>query len=163
MLFCIYLIILINRNLQSAMNNRFTIRILITFVLLSIITSAQGYRITIEQAEEAERILLNFRSGLLEGKVDKFTEDLDSKTYLSLANGVAGYFSSSQASNVLQDFIKTNIPLEFEFFSMKTRTFYPFGSANIKYTVKGARKSSQVFISLKPAGNAWKISQITIN
>ncbi len=145
------------------MKNGLIIKIVFVFVLTAVSLSAQGYRITIEQAEEAERILLNIKNGLLEGQVSKFTEDLDSKTYLSLSNGVTGYFSTNQASNVLQDFIQENIPYEFEFFSMKTQTFYPFGSASLKYTAKGIRKSSKVFISLKPSGNAWKISQITIN
>lgn len=162
MLFSYYLIIL-NSNLQVNMKSRLIKKISFIFVLLALSLSAQGYRITIEQAEEAERILLNIKNGLLEGQVSKFTEDLDSKTYLNLSNGIAGYFSSNQASNVLLDFIKENIPYEFEFYSMKTRTFYPFGSASLKYTNNGIRKSSKVFISPKPSGSAWKISQITIN
>ncbi|MGE5401037.1 MAG: DUF4783 domain-containing protein [Ignavibacteriales bacterium] len=108
-------------------------------------------------------IFSKIEEGIALRKVETFAESLGSQTYLSLSNGITGYFSSAHVFYILQDFFRIYKPINFRFLTMNDRTENPYASGSYKFESKGIRGTAQVYISLKLIGNSWKISQITIN
>jgi hypothetical protein len=95
--------------------------------------------------------------------INKFSQNISSQTYLSLPNGITGYYSATQVFYILQDFSRIYKPVSFRFLTINDRTDNPYASGYYRYESKGVRGTAQVYISLKLFGNSWKISQITIN
>lgn len=116
-----------------------------------------------QQSEMPKTIFGKIEEGIAIGDVDKFSSMLSSRTYLSLSNGVTGYYSSNQAFYILQDFFRINKPVSFRFLSMNEKADNPFATGFFKYESKGVRGNAQVYITLIQIGNNWKISLITIN
>ncbi|MCF8242642.1 MAG: DUF4783 domain-containing protein [Melioribacteraceae bacterium] len=101
--------------------------------------------------------------GFNRGDVSEFSKYLDSRTYLSLSNGISGFYSSNQSFYILKDFLKDFSAFNFRFTNKAELPPSPFGSGLLRFNFRGVRKSSLVFISLKRDDEGWKISQITIN
>lgn len=111
----------------------------------------------------AQIVLNNIESAISQGNVSVLSSYLGSQTYLSLSNGIRGYYSSNQAYYVLEDFFKIYKVTSFRFDNLNTSEDIPYATGIYNYDYKGKRNSSQVYISLKRIGNSWKITQITIN
>lgn len=101
--------------------------------------------------------------GLSSGNISSVYNLFSSQIYLSLSNGVSGYYSSNQAYYVIQEFLKTHqvISLNINDIQEDEENVYATGSYNS--LVKGKRESSQIYVSLKRSNKRWKITQITIN
>ena len=140
--------------------NRFKEVILLVFLLASVI---RAQSIDKERAEDAMRLFVKIEDGLAEGSVDKFSNYFDLKTYISLSNGSSGYYSANQAYYVMKDFLSVYQPISFKLTSIVTDTINPFASGTFRFSNKGIRGHTTVFISLKPVEKEWRISQITIN
>ncbi len=110
-----------------------------------------------------EKIFQNFERGLNSGEIEIFFNSLTSSTYLSLQNGVSGYFSVNQLFYILKDFLTVYKPLSFKLNSIISKTNNPFATGTLRYVSTGTRGSYQVFISLSQKDEEWTISQITIN
>ena len=102
-------------------------------------------------------------SGISSGKASSISSFLSGQTYLSLSNGVNGYFSSNQAYYVLQDFFKIYRVISFKLQSIKTDENVPYATGVYYFDFRGRRGTSRVYVSLNKSGNSWKISQLTIN
>ncbi len=116
-----------------------------------------------QDSTEIKRIFLKIEEGLMNGDIKLFSEYFSNNTYLSLNNGISGYFSSNQSYYILYDYLVLYKPVNFKFSSANTRNKTPFASGVLKYNYKGSRGSAQVFISVKYAENKWYISQLTMN
>jgi len=134
----------------------------VSFVALILINAAQ-LNAQEFKSKEAQKVFLNFEDGLSSGAVDKFSNFFCEKNYLSLSNGVTGYYSSNQSYYVLKDFLSVYRPLSFKLVNIVTDTSTPFASGVLKYSSRGVRGTANVFISLQHVDNKWHISQITIN
>ncbi len=108
-------------------------------------------------------IFIEVEKGLLNSNVSLFFPFVGGQVYLSLSNGVNGYFSANQVFHVLQDYLRVFRPSSFRFYTIKDDTGNPYATGIYLYESKGVRGSSQVFISLNLFGDNWKITQITIN
>ncbi|MGE5497631.1 MAG: DUF4783 domain-containing protein [Syntrophothermus sp.] len=108
-------------------------------------------------------IFLSIEEGIAMQEIDKFSKYFDSQTYLSLSNGISGYYSANQVFYILQDFFRIYQPVNFRFLSVSDKSETPYASGYYRYESKGLRGTSQIYIALKKTGSNWKISQITIN
>ncbi len=115
------------------------------------------------QTDQPDKVFEKFEAGLSIGDVSKFSSFFGDKTYISLANGTAGYYSSNQAYYVLQDFLLFYKPSNFRITHSVTNSDNPFSSGEMKYFSNGMRGTAQVYVSLKMESGFWHISQITIN
>ena len=102
-------------------------------------------------------------SGISSGKASSISSFLSRQTYLSLSNGVNGYYSSNQAYYILQDFFKIYRVISFKLQSIKTDENVPYATGVYYFDLRGKRGTSRVYVSLSKSGNNWKISQLTIN
>ncbi len=107
------------------------------------------------------KIFNDIEKGISTGNVALIAEYFSSQNYLSLNNGVNGYYSSNQSFYVLQDFFNINHPVSFKFSSTRGGG-NAYATGTLIYEFKGKKGTALVFISLESSGNTWKISQITI-
>jgi len=113
--------------------------------------------------KDALKVFARFEEGIAEGSVDKFSIFFGTRNYLSLSNGVSGYYSANQSYYVIKDFLSINEPTSFKLTNIVSETSTPFASGILKYNSNGIRKNANVFISLQRMNKNWYISQITIN
>ena len=97
------------------------------------------------------------------GKASSISRFLSGQTYLSLSNGVNGYYSSNQAFYILEDYFKIHRVISFKLQSIKTEEDVPYAIGIFYFDHRGKRGTARVYISLNKSGNNWKISQLTIN
>jgi hypothetical protein len=116
-----------------------------------------------EQNSIANSILNRIGNGLSSGNVTEISSYLNTQTYLSLANGISGYYSSNQAFYVLEDFFNIYKVTSFHFQNVQTNGNLPYATGVYRYYFRGKKDSANVYISLKEVGDTWKITQITIN
>ena len=116
-----------------------------------------------EQSNLLTSVFNRIETGISAGSVSELSAYLNSKTYLSLANGISGYYTSNQAFYVLEDFFNVYKVTSFHFLNMQINENLPYATGVYKYYFRGKRDSANVYISLKQSGDTWKITQITIN
>lgn len=110
-----------------------------------------------------KNIFDEIETGMSSGRASTITSFLSGQTYLSLSNGVNGYYSSNQAYYVLDDFFKIYKVISFKLQSINTDENVPFATGYYYFDHRGKRGTARVYISLSKFGKNWKISQLTIN
>lgn len=116
-----------------------------------------------EQNSDAKLVFGKIENGIAEGSVKQIIGYFSSQTYLSLSNGINGYYSSNQAYYVLEDYFGEYQASGFKFNEIKTDNENMYGTGTYSFAVRGKRSEAQVYISLKLTGKKWKITQLTIN
>ncbi len=112
---------------------------------------------------ESYRIFSDISSGISNQDVESIARYFSSQTYLSLSNGISGYYSSNQAYYVLEDFFKIYRVTAFRFENIQSDSNNPYATGEYQFEYRGKRDLAQVYIALKKSGKNWKITQITIN
>ncbi len=138
-------------------------KILVKVIAAVLFFSAAQFNAQDHKAAEVHKVFVSFEDGLSSGAVDKFSNYFCEKNYLSLNNGITGYYSSNQSYYVLKDFLSVYQPISFKLINIVTDTSTPFASGILRYSSRGIRGTANVFVSLQHIDNEWRISQITIN
>ena len=97
------------------------------------------------------------------GNVESLSGFFSSQIYLSLSNGISGYYSSNQAYYVLADFFKNYHVTAFKFNSINDDETSTYATGLYNFIFNEKRESAQVYVSIKLTGKEWKITQLTIN
>ena len=108
-------------------------------------------------------IFNDIESGIISNDVKKFSQHFSSQPYISLVNGVNGYYSSNQAYYIIEDFFNTFKIVSFKMEETKTEVSVSYGKGNYYYEKKGKRQIAHLYITLSKSGNKWYITQISIN
>jgi hypothetical protein len=116
-----------------------------------------------KQGSESAKVFSDISRGITNQDVEAIAAYFSSQTYLSLSSGISGYYSSNQAYYVLEDFFKIYRVAAFRFNNIQTDSNNPYATGEYQFEFRGKRDTAQVFVSLKKAGNKWKITQITID
>jgi len=95
------------------------------------------------------------------GNISLISEYFPSQIYLSLSNGVNGFYSSNQAFYILQDFFLLYQPITFKY-TQRSESESGFATGIFTFENKNKKGTAQVFISVEYSGAKWKISLITI-
>ena len=144
------------QNISANFIAGFSFAVLLLLVPMNIISQDH-------KAQEAQKVFSSFEDGLSSGAVDKFSNYFCEKNYLSLSNGITGYYSSNQSYYVLKDYLSIYKPISFKLINIVTDTSTPFASGVLRYSSNGIRGTASVFVSLQHIDSKWHISQITIN
>lgn len=118
---------------------------------------------TTNKQSESYRVLSDIGTGISGQDVESIARYFSSQTYLSLSNGISGYYSSNQAYYVLEDFFKIYRVTAFRFDNIQSDSNNPYATGEYQFEYRGKRDLAQVYIALKKTGKNWKITQITIN
>ena len=148
---------------KMKLNNKNRAILLISSLLLILNFNSLVIKAQELYGKDALRVFLRIEEGISGAAVNKFSKYFGNKNYLSLSNGVSGYYSTNQSYYVIKDFLSIYQPTSFKLTNIVTETATPFASGILKYNSKGVRGNSIVFISLHFIDGEWKISQITIN
>ncbi len=95
------------------------------------------------------------------GNISLISSYFPSQIYLSLSNGVNGFYSGNQAYYILQDFFQLYQPINFKF-TQRSDTDNGFATGIFTFENRNKKGTAQVFISIEYSGAKWKISLITI-
>ncbi len=112
--------------------------------------------------EDHQRVFENVRNGLNSGNISSFSELFGPQVHVNLRGGESGYFSSSQAYYVLENYLRANRFSGLQYGTMEQSGDTPFATGRADLDQKGMKEAAQVYISLTQAGGRWVISQIKI-
>lgn len=102
------------------------------------------------------------RAGLKSGRMNSLSELLAPKVHVSLRGGESGYFSSSQAYYVLENYLRENKFSEVDFTTMVESGNMPYATGRANFDHNGVHDAAQVYVSLSQVGERWVINQIKI-
>lgn len=110
-----------------------------------------------------KNIFLDVEKAISNSDVSALSRYFGPQTYFSLSNGINGYYSTNQAFYVFEDFFKIKKVVYFKFNNTQLSGGNPYATGTYTFESKGRREMAHVYVSLKPVGSSWKITQITIN
>jgi len=108
-------------------------------------------------------IFNDIESGIASNDVKKFSQYFSSQPYISLVNGVNGYYSSNQAYYIMEDFFNSFKVVSFKMEETKSEGSVSYGKGDYYFEKKGRREVAHLYITLSKSGNKWYITQISIN
>jgi len=112
----------------------------------------------------AQVIIFNdIESGINSSDVKKISKYFAPQPYISLINGVNGYYSSNQAYYILEDFFDTYKVLSFEMDESKIDESVSYAKGEYYFEKKGKREIAHLYVTLSKSGSRWQITQISIN
>jgi len=113
---------------------------------------------------KVQTIVFNdIEKGIVSNDVKKFSQYFSPQPYISLVNGVNGYYSSNQAYYIMEDFFNSFKIVSFKMEETKTEGTVSYGKGDYYYEKKGRREVAHLYITLSKSGNKWYITQISIN
>ncbi len=108
-------------------------------------------------------VLNEIEEGIKKSNIEKLTEYFSPQPYISLLNGVNGYYSTNQVYYILEEFFENFKVVSFNFENKKFEDNVVYCTGIYYYEKKGKRESAYLYVTLNKIGNEWKISQISIN
>ena len=108
-------------------------------------------------------ILNEIEEGIINNDIEAFSRYFSSQPYISLINGVNGYYSSNQTYYILEDFFNSFKVISFRFQEKKTDESVAYGKGEYYFEKKGKREVANLYITLNKTGSRWFITQISIN
>lgn len=147
------------------MNKSFYIILSLLCLILFNTAFSQNFNSSTKTSKQSEshKVFSEISDGIANQDVESVARYFSSQTYLSLSNGISGYYSSNQAYYVLEDFFKIYRVTAFRFDNIQTDSNNPYATGQYQFDYRGKRDIAQVYIALKKTGKNWKITQITIN
>lgn len=143
---------------------KFFIHIKLLLLLMSFAVP-NGIAAMPEQDEQIQKkdlqIFSDIERTFSSGNISLISSYFPSQIYLSLSNGVNGFYSGNQAYYILQDFFQLYQPINFKF-TQRSDTDNGFATGIFTFENRNKKGTAQVFISIEYSGAKWKISLITI-
>lgn len=114
-----------------------------------------------QSAQNPAEIFALVASGLRHSDHASISRNFGRQVYVSLKGGENGYFSSNQASYVVQSFFASRRPASFTFTTIDEGD-EPFATGSGLFLMKGTRETLQVYVALARQGKRWVISQFNV-
>lgn len=114
------------------------------------------------EGKDYRRIFSDIEHGIASGSIEAFSRFMGAQVRLNLRGGESGYYSSSQAYYILENYFKTRKLVNFEFATVGESDSNPYATGSAGFNYKGNREYVQVYVSLSYAANQWVITQINI-
>jgi len=108
-------------------------------------------------------IFYDIEAGINTNDVKKISKYFSPQPYISLINGVNGYYSSNQAYYILEDFIDTYKVVSFKIGETKLDQSISSAKGEYYFERKGKREVAHLYLTLSKSGSKWQITQISIN
>ncbi len=143
---------------------KFVKHTIIPFLLIVLFTAVVSEAKSVSGIQNQKKeiqIFSDIEKTFSSGNVSLISRYFPSQIYLSLSNGVNGFYSGNQAYYILQDFFQINQPINFKY-TQKSESENGFATGLFTFENKNKKETAQVFISVEFSGAKWKISLITI-
>ena len=113
---------------------------------------------------QAETVIFNdVESSILTNDIKLISKYFSPQPYISLVNGVNGYYSANQTYYILEDFLSNYRVVSFKIAETKTEGTISHGRGDYFFEKKGKREVAHLYVTLTKSGNKWQITQISIN
>jgi hypothetical protein len=122
----------------------------------------KGSRMTDEQTQKVRTLFEIIESGITAGKVGSFSDQFDKQVFVNITKGENGYFSSEQASSLLQHYFSMRKVLSFKFSRSSEKGFTPYATGRLVTIYNGNQESAQVYVSCSWQNGEWVIGQFNI-
>lgn len=96
------------------------------------------------------------------GDIRSLLPFLAPKVHVNLFTGENGYYSSEQASHILNNFLNNHAPYSFSFTHTNQRSDNLYGIGTLNYTRRGQQRNAQCFVALSELDGKLRITQITV-
>ena len=118
---------------------------------------------TTNKIQTQDIIFNDVESSILTNDVKKISKYFSPQPYISLVNGVNGYYSANQTYYILEDFLNNFKVVAFKISETKTEGTISYGKGDYFFEKKGKREVAHLYVTLTKSGNKWQITQISIN
>ena len=108
-------------------------------------------------------IFNDIETGIMTNDVKKISKHFSPQPYISLINGVNGYYSSNQAYYIIQDFLNSYQAISLKIAESKGDELTSYGKGDYYFERKGKREAARLYLTLSKSGSKWQITQISIN
>jgi hypothetical protein len=122
----------------------------------------KGSRITDGQTQKVQALFDTIESAIIAGKIDKFSDHFDKQVFVNITRGESGYFSSDQATSLLQHYLSTRKVVSFRFTRSSEKGFTPYATGRLVTIYNGSQESAQVYVSCSWQKSGWVIGQFNI-
>ncbi len=122
----------------------------------------KGSHLTDTQEEGIRELFRTIESGIVAGDVARFSHRFDRQIFLNITSGENGYFSSGQATSLLQHFLGTRKVVSFTFSRVNEKGPTPYATGRLVSIYRGTLESSQVYVSCSWQPSGWVIGQFNI-
>jgi len=119
--------------------------------------------LTPSKADDFRQVLKQIEKGFIQNNVKLFADYFNDNCYLSLNNGVSGYYTSSQAYYIFEKYFLNNKIIEYKVNDSSINNNQVIVEVSIKYIVNGITNNGQVLITLKNINNKFLITQFFIS
>ena len=110
-----------------------------------------------------KRTFKDIGNGFAYRNINYINPYFDTQVYLNVTRNDRGYYSSSQAEQILLDFMDNFSVSNFKYIRSSRYTAYAFVNGVYSYMIGSGRRDLKAAISLKYHDNKWYIDQISIN
>jgi len=119
--------------------------------------------LTPSKAEDFKTVLKQIQKGFEQNNAKLFSNYFDDNCYLSLNNGISGYYTSNQAYYIFEKYFSTYKILEFKVVESAKSNIQVIIEIAVKYVKDGNTNTGQVLITLKNYNDKFLITQIFIS
>lgn len=109
-----------------------------------------------------QSVIDDVERGIASGSVAEFSAHLPLQISISLRGEGSGTYSSNQAYYLLDQFFRLRRFTGCKLSTVGESGATPFATGSASFTLKGARETAQVYVSLARSGDRWIIAQINI-
>lgn len=114
------------------------------------------------QVRKVLALFQTIEDGIVDGRIDKFSGHFDRQIFVNITRGENGYFSSDQATSLLQHYLETRKVLSFKFSRLNEEGPTPYATGRLVSIYRGTLESAQVYVSCSWQASEWVIGQFNI-
>ena len=119
-------------------------------------------RVTDVQIQKAKQLFQTIENAILDRDIASFAPRFDKQIFVNISKGESGYFSSDQATSILQHYLATRKVISFKFTRLSEKGLSPYATGRLLSIYRGSQESAQVYVSCTWQDNAWVIGQFNI-
>jgi len=122
----------------------------------------KGSHLADTQVQKVRSLFQTIERGIIDGNVGNFSQYFDKQIFVNITRGENGYFSSDQASSLLQHYMETRKVISFKFSRLDESGPTPYATGRLISIYRGTLESAQVYVSCSLQGPGWVIGQFNI-
>ena len=145
---------------RTSIRRSAVLRVLLLCLPLWVGTAAGGQQTS--ASHPASAIFAAVSKGMTSGEATSFGRFLAPQVYVSLRTGEHGYFSTNQASALLEYFLRTRKISNLVFSTIGENATIPYATGSATLLYKGSRQLVQVYVAVARVGDQWLITQLNI-
>jgi len=114
------------------------------------------------QSTATKALFKSIERGILNSSTAELQALFARQVFMTISGNESGYYSSGQASLILQNFFSTRKPTQFSFTRTNETASNPYATGRLTFIRRGGKESVQVYVSVARQDSQWVITQFNI-